>query len=438
MDNSGVFWLPLAREVHAVADQATLPASGERSHVKTIGARLAHYRGLGPGFDFLRIGLACMIVMIHADFQTGSSFLRDSYGWFLEYALVPMFFALSGFLISASALRLSLGNFLINRGLRIVPALAVDVVVCALIIGPLMTTVDLSAYFTDPDFYQYFLNITGWIHYRLPGVFDKLPTYRVNGALWTVPYEILCYAIISGFIVFGALKRPLSVALSIAAFMAIGLIGEVYQAALPAPFYAVIRFFFVSRGGQTITAFLLGIFAYQLRDRLPYSWLLFLTSCAICVGAAIMLRGADIEHVGNRFIVLPALVYMTVFLGLTPIPVPRIVSSGDYSYGVYLYHSPILQILIALAPALFIRPLGPLLLVVCGIPAVGLFAAFSWHYIEKPILGLRKRFSFVAKVRGVTEQEFVPVSPAAPAPPRLPAREQIGTGVKPEAGTAGS
>ncbi|MGO7338439.1 hypothetical protein AB9E32_34680, partial [Rhizobium leguminosarum] len=62
-----------------------------------------------------------------------NDFIRGSVFWFTEYSLVPMFFSLSGFLIAGSAQRLSLRNFLINRGLRIVPALAFDIVFCSLI-----------------------------------------------------------------------------------------------------------------------------------------------------------------------------------------------------------------------------------------------------------------------------------------------------------------
>ncbi len=73
--------------------------------------------------------------------------------WFFEYSLVPMFFALSGFLITASAQRLDLANFLLNRALRIVPALAVDILICALHYRPVPSpTLPLGEYFTDAGF----------------------------------------------------------------------------------------------------------------------------------------------------------------------------------------------------------------------------------------------------------------------------------------------
>lgn len=43
------------------------------------------------------------------------------------------------------------------------------------------------------------------------------------------------------------------------------------------------------------------------------------------------------------------------------------------------------------------------MLIGIGLPLVALLAAFSWHFIEKRIIALRKKFSFVARVRGVVD-----------------------------------
>ena len=45
------------------------------------------------------------------------------------------------------------------------------------------------------------------------------------------------------------------------------------------------------------------------------------------------------------------------------------------------------------------------------VPMIMLFAAFSWHFIEKPILKMRKKFSFVAQVR-LSKQEVAETAPA--------------------------
>jgi peptidoglycan/LPS O-acetylase OafA/YrhL len=71
-------------------------------------------------------------------------------------------------------------------------------------------------------------------------------------------------------------------------------------------------------------------------------------------------------------------------------PRSRILESGDYSYGVYLYGFPIQQTLVHLVP--IFREWWPLLFVV-GAPMTLAFAMFSWHFIEKPTLSLKRLVS---------------------------------------------
>src|SRR5258708_11911847 len=97
---------------------------------------------------------------LHTATMTGQlEMARASAFWFFEYALVPMFFVLSGFLVAGSGTRLSTKNFILNRAARIVPALFADIVFAALLIGPLVTKLPADLYFTDSTFFSYFLNI---------------------------------------------------------------------------------------------------------------------------------------------------------------------------------------------------------------------------------------------------------------------------------------
>lgn len=372
--------------------------------MKYIGAELDRYNGVGPGFDFVRILLSCTIVINHVAHLTGNRWIINSPLWIIEYSLVPMFFALSGFLVSGSALRLTLSNFLINRGLRIVPALAVDIFFCALIIGPLLTKVGLIEYFTHPDFFRYFLNIVGWIHYDLPGLFYDNPTNRVNGSLWTVPFEIACYIVMSGFMVFGIIRRRMLVALATAIFLCVGIISQVAIAdgIVTGLVAKIANFFFVSRGAQLVAAFMMGILMYQFRYNIYYSKKLVLISFTVVLVGAYILNIESVSSVYNRFIMLPAIVYITIWLGVTPVSIPNLFHRGDYSYGIYLYHYPLAQVIIALLPISILTNSGGFLMVSAfTIISVSAFSAFSWHYIEKPVLGLRRKFSFVAQVRGV-------------------------------------
>lgn len=82
---------------------------------------------------------------------------------------------------------------------------------------------------------------------------------------------------------------------------------------------------------------------------------------------------------------------MTAYIGLLPIRRLPLFSRGDYSYGIYLYAYPLQQMLIQLHPRLPIA-----LHCLCSVVLASGVAMISWHCIEKPILRLRRRFSFTA------------------------------------------
>ena len=86
---------------------------------------------------------------------------------------------------------------------------------------------------------------------------------------------------------------------------------------------------------------------------------------------------------GDGFLILPA-TYMTVYLGLKNPKRNKIMLSGDYSYGIFLYGFAMQQA-IASFPAL--REWYWNLLI--AIPVLTTIAVSSWWCIEKPALGLR-------------------------------------------------
>ncbi|HWT56630.1 MAG TPA: acyltransferase, partial [Rhizobium sp.] len=255
-----------------------------------------------------------------------------------------------------------------------------------------------------PRFFKYFLNIVGWIHYELPGVFQDNPSQRVNGALWTVPWEIFCYIIMSFLMITAIVKTRYKLLAVTAAYIVLGLIVQKMPYLFPGSIKPIARFLFMSRGSQLITAFMMGIVAFQFKAVIPHSRWLFAAACLVCVVAILTLDSRAVESVINRPIVITSLVYITVFIGLSEVPIPAFFRKGDYSYGVYLYHDPFLQIWISSFPTVFLYPkYGALALYLVGLPSALAVAVLSWHFIEKPILGLRKKFSFIAQVRGVED-----------------------------------
>ena len=384
--------------------------------MRSLGNILSLNKGIGPGFDFLRVTLALSIVAFHCLSVTQQyGTLDDTPFWIVHYSLVPMFFALSGFLVSASAGRLSLKNFLINRGIRIVPALGVDIVVCALIIGPIFTTTSLGTYFDSSEFWTYFLNIVGWIHYFLPGVFSDHPFTRVNGSLWTVPFELACYAVISALIIARLINTRYIVMALTFSYLVLCIGVQISPlTSLGGGIGKLISIAFIEHEAQAVTAFLFGIILFQNRDTVPYSRILF-GLCVVAIGVSAVLLNFDFgQSPPMRFLLMPALAYVTVFIGLTPIPLPKFFKTGDYSYGIYLYHQPILQVMVSLFPTLVLMPYtGALFAFAFSIPVIIAIAFISWHCVEKPTLSLRKRFTIVAKARHLTDAPAATESPLA-------------------------
>ncbi|MBB3301220.1 peptidoglycan/LPS O-acetylase OafA/YrhL [Rhizobium sp. BK077] len=238
---------------------------------------------------------------------------------------------------------------------------------------------------------------------RAAGRFHN-PSQRVNGALWTVPWEIFCYIIMSFLMITAIVKTRYKLLAVTIAYIVIGLVVQKMPYLLPGSVKPIARFLFMSRGSQLITAFMMGIVVFQFKAVIPHSRWLFAAAGLVCLVAILTLDSQATESVMNRPLVITSLVYITVFIGLSEVPIPAFFRKGDYSYGVYLYHDPFLQIWISSFPSVFLYPkYGALALYLVGLPSALAVAVLSWHFIEKPILGLRKKFSFIAQVRGVED-----------------------------------
>ncbi|KQT35297.1 hypothetical protein ASG29_04145 [Sphingomonas sp. Leaf412] len=324
--------------------------------------------------------------------------------WLLIESLLPMFFALSGFLITGSGQRLSLGSFLLHRGLRIFPALFVEVLFSALILGALVTSLTPSQYLASPGTWRYLLNITGNIQYVLPGVFVGHPhSGMVNASLWTIPWELACYAFISVAIVTAVIRRPAAmvivslgaVLLPLIVYLALPYIpggsamagsgGYGRASGLVGGVVARMTRVLLSWEFRVVPFFMAGCVCYILREAIPYSARLAALIAIALVAACLFLPARWDTPILNA-VLCPALVYLTVFIGLTPLPRLPVFDRGDYSYGIYLYGYPIQQTLYAVG----IAREGWLWHAMVGAVLACAFAAFSWHVIERPILSRRK------------------------------------------------
>lgn len=382
---------------------------------KTFGTLLDDHKGIGPGFDLLRLALSVAILVAHCSAIGGTRGVVPSaidlfmkiigqahadtvipvlqevatrgVPWLRPIVIshVPMFFALSGFLVTGSAFRTRrVGNFLALRFFRIFPALLVEVTLSAVVIGAIFTTLPLHEYFTSRGFFVYFGNILGIVEMHLPGVvFGSNADNVINANLWTLPSEFHCYLVLAVLIATGlAFNR---------AFMTTSFVIATVVLLIANWFFGFNAQPWSLTGDINVYYFFAGAMFFHWRHMIPYSIWLVIPAMLICY--VLFFTGHAV------YVIPPFLTYITVFIGLSRVPQSKILQSGDYSYGIYLYGFPITEAMVTTFPVLRGNFFG---LVPTAIICTGAFAFFSWHFVEKRFLKLRKYFS--AKSAKITEE----------------------------------
>lgn len=329
--------------------------------------------GATTGFDYLRIGLSVAVLGWHSIGLSVRSPELDAALWsgpfrFLPAAIIPVFFALSGFLVTGSLGRTRLHQFVTLRFVRLIPALAVEIALSALLVGLVFTTLPASEYLTSRAFYAYFLNIVGDIHFYLPGVFENNPfPGLVNGQLWTIPFELECYLALVLLAVSTVIRRRLAFTIIVAVLS----LGFTVRALTGPPISGVTH----APGRVLVVCFLAAVSLHLYRDRVPYSHRLGVVSA---VATAVFLQVPNASYLAAF-----PVAYLTVWLGLMR---PPAIPFGDLSYGVYLFHWPIQQSIMRMVPGIH----SWWLLALVSLPLTAVCAWLSWTWIEKPILVRKK------------------------------------------------
>lgn len=338
-------------------------------------------------FDFLRLLAACCVILSHSYALTSTSYAEEPFLTYLGgYANggelgVAVFFVISGFLITASATKRHLSDFLISRALRILPALALLILFEVFVVGPAFTTLSFHDYFRDPGTLDHFLNIFVFgIRGTLPGVFNDLPIKYVNASLWTLPVEVFCYLVLGGLALAKVLNRSIIafITCSVAVLYAFILLQGITPAVVSEQ---IVRGVPLLYSLKYIIFFCLGSFAYTWKEKIP-----------VVGGAAILcllLLFAGTEGWAKNVIFYMCLPYLVLYAAIGAPPVFEKVRQhiGDLSYGVYLFGYPIQQMIVAQAP----HKIGALDLGLCTLPLAFSMALISWHAIEKPALEWRQR-----------------------------------------------
>lgn len=295
-----------------------------------------------PNFDILRLFLALGVVLYHAPLLVPG--LQPFTVW-VNY--VPAFLAVSGFLVLQSfESSKSWGEFVAKRCWRLLPALGLNILVISLWIG---WDVGRSSIFQ-------------WVS----GGHLDLPPFS-NGVLWSLGYEEVFYAFLAILYLLGGYWRP-------------WVIWVLWLAGAAISFWSDGRGQFVSDRAHLVSAFFAGNLMYIYRDklRLMGPW----------VPTGILLIALVAKHFWFRHsqgtvfnLVLPPIYIWWAFAGLQ-IPLPK--RWPDLSYGVYLWHLPVIWFLHLDTYFLFPHAVWTLVLLAL------LAAAISWFGVELPLKIMRR------------------------------------------------
>jgi len=350
-------------------------------------------------FHFLRFVFAAMVILSHSwallygeksvDFLAKYTSNQISFGAIAVFG----FMVISGFLVTQSFINSKNYFFyLIKRILRIFPAFLVSLVLIALFVGPFLTKLNLVSYFfsgsgqlSDNPFMFVFkniiFNINGLYSWGIHDLFLNNPfPSGVNGSMWTLKHEFACYLIlpILGYFLF--FRHKLLLIGFTVLFVIINILKQKFGISafdLPGDKFWVIGAFEYDSFFKLGSYFFIGMLMYVFSNKIIINKRLFLLS--------LMLLFISLKFGNVNILALLLLPYIVIYLAVN-LPFSKFSKYGDYSYGMYIYAFPVMQMLV-----LFFKDKLEIFSFFVSSFLITLFVSFfSWKFIEKPCLGLKR------------------------------------------------
>ncbi|WP_163547279.1 acyltransferase family protein [Candidatus Frankia nodulisporulans] len=348
-------------------------------------------------FGFLRIVLALLVFFQHGLIAGGFAPAPGAHSHTdLAAIAVDCFFAISGFLITRSRLRIrSSWRFLWHRFLRILPAFWACLVFTALVIAPLgwlYTRGTLHGYFTADvhgPFSYLRANCLLLMHfYDIAGTPDNVPITALpngpvawDGSLWSLFWEALCYLGVAVLGATGLLRRRPWVLWALAGSLwLLWVVRWLDPAVLP----TALNNEFVAAAVRLGSLFLAGAALCVYADRIPDRAWLGPLAAALAIGALALPDG----HAAASLPMAYACVWAALRAPLVPLPGGRTLAphrvgvTTDLSYGVYIYSAPVQQLLAVYG----LYRLGVAAWVLISLAGTLLVALASWRFVEAPAL----------------------------------------------------
>lgn len=335
-------------------------------------------------FDLLRIFAATQVLVGHGIYHLGLEWPS----WWAPFALlpgVPIFFVISGFLISAAWERSERWQIYTEaRVLRIFPALWCCIALTVLVFGAM--GVNFAHWQTIPWLAAQSVGLV-----YTPGFLRDFGMGSYNGSLWTIPLELQFYCVLP--LIYWAMTRTgrstRTLLGAVLVFVSIALLARVffpsfgrhYQEGGEPLLEKLLRYSFLPH----FYLFLIGVTLQRLK---AYQWH-SIRGKGIYWLAAYMAFNFLIP--GNVWTYIPSMILLgvsTIALAYTvPELAERLLRRQDMSYGVYIYHGLLLNVFLEIGWRGDARYVWAL----CA--ATFVMAWLSWRYVERPCLSLKGRWT---------------------------------------------
>jgi peptidoglycan/LPS O-acetylase OafA/YrhL len=327
-------------------------------------------------FDFLRVVFASTVALSHLIELSDVQIFQPYIKYFNTRLAIDGFFVISGFLIAKSFQNsANVKEYIIKRVKRILPAYTILILVSAIALS-FISTNSYSFYFTSMQFWKYLsvnLIFQNYIEPCLPGVFEINKICAINGALWTIKIEEAFYLLVPIFYWLVKSKKQNFYFLVILVYVA------------SVTYYNYFMFLDNYKIAKQLPG-ALAFFAVGMLFHNNFSFILkwknyFIIPClALFILEEYFIKTQILKPLTFGFMVF-YIAYNFNFLNTFG-------KYGDFTYGIYIYHFPIIQVFVYFGLFSLYNPffVSSIILIIIFIISV-----LSWHFIELPFLSKSRR-----------------------------------------------
>lgn len=338
--------------------------------------------------------LAAIVVLFHMDALTNLPAFSIFGNYCSPHFAIRSFFVISGFLIYRSYMRTStLSSYYSKRVRRIYPGYCAVILVAAGTLW-LVSTVAPQQYFFSLSFWKYLganLLFMNFAAPSLPGVFTANHISAVDGALWTLKIEVAFYIfvpVIHWLCTRFGTKKTIAAIFVLSTLWKYGFewLAHLQNAQIPVgeeptrSIYAKLAVQFPAQLVYFSAGILLLLYFERLRAHFP---LIAMITLGLFLSDQFLTHDSlDVFWISGLVLVFGFWKYLGNFS-----------KYGDFSYGVYIVHWPILQLLIHFGFAQ-----RSAVLFFCLSVVLIAFASFLlWHLVEKRFLATSSHYRQAGK-----------------------------------------